>query len=436
MIRKVHLNNKIAKIRMKMAILNSKKIFLSSALALFLTACGGKPAGSEYADAKSDAGIHQIYDGGKGKKKDKDAGDAQDYKDSGYRDSSADLGSPDTPLIPDASTPDFSIIPDAPPQDIFIPPDTSPIPDLAVIADAHLPSPDLDADLGSDLGPDMAPDLGIDLGVDAGSPFEQNLALLKEKLQTLLWVSYAPTNFDPTRGIYPGTGSLETDLTLLYNTGFRGIITYGAESTLEDIPRIAKEVGFEGVIMGLWLPNALQMGNGINQREHVEGYCLGNENLDRSYSLEQLTSAMEELRAETDKPVSTTEELNDYLLGVSREELMAASDWVFPNVHPFWSGVREGEAAAQWTINRYNQLRERVPADKVLMFKEVGLPTEGCPSCSEENQRNYYQVLNRSSILFSHFEAFDQPWKDWHPVEPHWGLFYSDRELKLVVGIF
>ncbi|MCP4424487.1 MAG: glycosyl hydrolase, partial [Chloroflexi bacterium] len=26
-----------------------------------------------------------------------------------------------------------------------------------------------------------------------------------------------------------------------------------------------------------------------------------------------------------------------------------------------------------------------------------------------------------------YFEAFDQPWKDTQPIEPHWGLFYNDR---------
>ncbi len=35
-------------------------------------------------------------------------------------------------------------------------------------------------------------------------------------------------------------------------------------------------------------------------------------------------------------------------------------------------------------------------------------------------------------MLFAYFEAFDQSWKDHLPIEPHWGLFASDRTPKPV----
>ncbi len=278
------------------------------------------------------------------------------------------------------------------------------------------------------------PDAIPDSGLRDNSIFGQNLSRLEEKLQALRWVSYAPTNFDPTRNIYPDNDSLEADLTLLYDTGFRGMVTYGAENSLENIPRLAQDIGFDGIIMGVWLPNALQMGNGISQSEYVDGYCLGNENLERSYSLEELTSAMEELRAETGKPVTTTEEWGDYL-GPLAEELIALGDWVFPNAHPYWAGLTNPAEAALWTDNRHNELREIIPSEKILAFKEVGLPSAGEPAVSEENQRDYYQLLGGSEILFSYFEAFDQPWKDWAPVEPYWGLFDEGRSPKLVVSL-
>ncbi len=280
-----------------------------------------------------------------------------------------------------------------------------------------------DKKMPADGVPDSAP--------DAGSTFERNLSLLEEKLMSLRWVSYAPTSFDPTKSAYPSAASIEADLILLYESGFCGIITYGAENSLENIPRLARNVGFDGVIMGVWLPNALQMGNGISQSEYVDGYCLGNENLERSYSLEELASAMEELREETGKPVTTTEEWGDYL-GPLAEGLIAQGDWVFPNAHPYWAGLTNPAEAALWTDNRYNEFREIIPSEKILAFKEVGLPSAGEPAVSEERQRDYYQLLGDSEILFSYFEAFDQPWKDWAPVEPHWGLFYADRSPKAV----
>jgi exo-beta-1,3-glucanase (GH17 family) len=52
---------------------------------------------------------------------------------------------------------------------------------------------------------------------------------------------------------------------------------------------------------------------------------------------------------------------------------------------------------------------------------------------SEANQVAYYRLLNDTPVVYVRFEAFDQPWKNWAPVEPYWGLFHSDRSPKQVV---
>lgn len=267
------------------------------------------------------------------------------------------------------------------------------------------------------------------------TPFEQNLSRLEEKLRTVRWVSYAPTDFNPPGGLYPSSASIEEDLRVLYLHGFRGIITYGSDNSLQYVPSLAKRAGFESVIMGVWLPESRQLAPAEAEQEFVEGYCVGNENLDISYSLEELVQAIRQLRRETNKPVTTTEQWADYF-GEQAEQLIALSDFIFPNTHPYWAGITAPAAAVQWTIERYQDFMASVSPEKVFLFKEVGLPSAGCGACSEENQRDYYRLLRESATIFSYFEAFDQPWKNWASVEPHWGLFTADRTPKAVATLF
>lgn len=86
------------------------------------------------------------------------------------------------------------------------------------------------------------------------------------KIDSLKWITYAPTNFNPLKKIYPSGESIAQDLKLLFDAGFNAVITYGSQETLADIPRIAREAGFQGVIMGIWdfkdqkeLDNAIAM---------------------------------------------------------------------------------------------------------------------------------------------------------------------------------
>src|SRR5205823_9481233 len=40
----------------------------------------------------------------------------------------------------------------------------------------------------------------------------------------------------------------------------------------------------------------------------------------------------------------------------------------------------------------------------------------------------------QTDVRFVYFEAFDQPWKTHLPVEPHWGIFRSDRTPKVLAS--
>ncbi len=249
---------------------------------------------------------------------------------------------------------------------------------------------------------------------------------LKKKFNELRWVCYAPTNFNPDIGRFPSESSIREDLQTLYNYGFRGIVTYGADGTLSQVPRIAKEVGLQGVIMGIWdINRELEFQNAIAASPYVDGYCVGNEGLYTRYNLDQLEQSLNRYRAATGKPVSTAEQMEKY-----NPRLFNIGDWAFPNVHPWWHGVRDPINALNWTVKQFLNLQES-SGGKYVIIKELGFPTGGDQAASEENQATYYRTLQSSGINFFYFEAFDGPWKTWAPVEPHWGLFQSNRSPKL-----
>jgi len=253
------------------------------------------------------------------------------------------------------------------------------------------------------------------------------------QLFSLCWVAYSPTNFDPDQEMYPSEESIQQDLEVLHASGFTGLVTYGANETLGSaVPRLAQEMGFRGLIMGIWDPTSQA------EREQAvaaagyavtEGYVMGNEGLGERYDLSTLQSAMDELRQATGKPVATTEEIGDY----SDPTLLTLGDWVFPNAHPFYAGLIDPDEAVTWTERIFADLRKRT--DRPVMFKEVGLPTGGDPRgrLNEALQAEYYRQLRETDVQFVYFESFDQPWKKEPSVEPFWGLFRADRTPKEAV---
>src|SRR5262249_2574962 len=71
------------------------------------------------------------------------------------------------------------------------------------------------------------------------------------------WIDYAPS-YDSTTDPYnskPSDAHITADLNALYNEGWRGLVTYTILGTYGDIPKIAKSVGFQWVIAGVYDPN-------------------------------------------------------------------------------------------------------------------------------------------------------------------------------------
>jgi exo-beta-1,3-glucanase (GH17 family) len=249
-------------------------------------------------------------------------------------------------------------------------------------------------------------------------------------VRQVVWVTYAPTTANPVQRIEPTVESMQKDLAVLRRAGFTGLVTYSCSGLQgQKLPELAQQQDFEGLILGIWNPASqkeIAAAIAASGNPFVLGYCVGNEGLPDRYKMEQLSAVIQSLRTLTGKPVSTTEQIEDY----DDKALLELGDWVFPNVHPYFHRKLDPATAVEWTRQAYNNLKKRT--DRFILFKEVGLPTAGDPQTSETAQEMYYLALKKTDVPFVYFEAFDQSWKTHLPIEPHWGIFRSDRTPKLL----
>ena len=254
-----------------------------------------------------------------------------------------------------------------------------------------------------------------------------------EKVSDIVWVAYSHPSA-PNIGRDATPEEVIADLTLLREAGFNGLVTYASTGIMgRELPELAQKAGFQGLIMGIWDPDSqeeYEAAVNAAQNDVVLGYCIGNEgfNWPRRYTMSKLSASIQKLRQATGKPVTTTEEIDDYY----NEKLIQLGDWIFPNAHPYFHDQTEPDAALRWTTGVYHELKKRT--DRFVWLKEVGLPTAGDDGAklSEESQKQYYVELAKTDIHFVYFEAFDQPRRTSLPIESHWGIFNSDRTPKLL----
>lgn len=252
-------------------------------------------------------------------------------------------------------------------------------------------------------------------------------------------IAYQPRGFSPGSEFAKSASTQITqELQQLHALGFQSLVTYGSRGAMGFIPQVAREQGFAGtVIMGIWeIDSDEEWDNAVAQREFVDGYCLGNEGLFfLRYTVHELEERMVKLRQVTGKPVTTGEPIDSYLEGPYREWLLAHSDWLFPNTHPFWGGKTHFEEAVQWVVARSDYLE--VTTGKPFILKETGLPTLTSNPESEDMQKAFFNALQLTGVKFVYFEAFDQPWKheqfNQPEAEGHWGLYDAQGQPKKAI---
>ena len=224
--------------------------------------------------------------------------------------------------------------------------------------------------------------------------FSSARSVFYQKLSALCWVSYAPTHFNPKKGLYPSKETIREDLKVLYNSGFRGIVTYGSEKSLKNIPKIAKEEGFSGIIMGVWDPaSPEEFKNALDAVKYVDGYTIGHIGLNDRYSLVELKQSMKILRKNTKKPVSTTERIGEYFQ--EKNQLLRLGDWLFPDVSLYWEEERKPKEAYNWLVEQYLKLTSKT--DKPVLLKTVGFPSAGGPQMNQSLQAEFFRLILRNA---------------------------------------
>jgi exo-beta-1,3-glucanase (GH17 family) len=249
-------------------------------------------------------------------------------------------------------------------------------------------------------------------------------------------VAYQPRGYLPGSDNSLSRKQVIEDLRLLRKSGFRSLVTYGANGVMGFIPEIARNEGFDGmIVMGIWdIFSKDEWNNALKQAPYVSGYCLGNEGLGIRYSPDELAAKMDDLRRSSKLPVTTSEPIASYLGSPHRKWLLSHSDWLFPIAHPFWHSLFHPKRAVDWITMYHDYLT--ASTGKRVILKEAGMPTGPSTGLGEDTQLAFFHELESTEISFFYFEAFDQPWKgdtiEMNAIEAHWGLYYADGRPKKV----
>ena len=260
------------------------------------------------------------------------------------------------------------------------------------------------------------------------------------------WMGYTPRNFNPNIGQEPSEAQMRADLQQLYDDGWRKLYNYTLDGNLQHIPRIAKEVGFDTVLAGIFYFDDAQLqrekDNAVVQDQYIDGYIVGNEGLFFGrYNGNQLLDAVNFFEG-FGKPITTTEVGGAYLQVPS---LIDVGDFAYVNIQPWFNGSlnpADPASLAQAVRNEYVAIKALRP-DRLVVIKEAWWPTGGNPSATEANQTAFYQALanqtdaNGDPLLFSWGESYDQLWKSeqspFGTLGPDWGLYEENGAEKEIV---
>jgi exo-beta-1,3-glucanase (GH17 family) len=163
---------------------------------------------------------------------------------------------------------------------------------------------------------------------------------------------------------------------------------------------------------------------------------------DHLVPVESLAQYITKLQAAVKQPVTFCENYVPWLHQLKQvgEQL----DFISIHTYPVWE-YKTIEDALAYTVENYHQVAHSFP-DKQVVITEAGWATNsngrGIPPhhVNEEHQKTYIEQLQswaaEEGVLVYLFEAFDENWKGSDdPLEPekHWGLFYANRQPKLVM---
>jgi len=266
------------------------------------------------------------------------------------------------------------------------------------------------------------------------------------KLRTLKWIAYEPVEWDPEIPNNFNINNIRTELDILLKNNFDGLITFSSENKLSEIPRIAREVGFKGVIMGIIsIEDYNEIDNAIRASIYVDAFCVSHMFTDYKFGERELLKAIHLLKEETGLPITTSLSPNGYK---AFPRLTTAIDWLFPDIHCNWYRMATAKDIFNQTkfyINEVANLQIRYK-NKPVLLKMISFPSAEVKNASVEEQYRFFRLLVEyveSSMNFpervyaSYFSGFDLPWKTpesgWPPGERFLGFFDKERKAKIAI---
>jgi exo-beta-1,3-glucanase (GH17 family) len=261
------------------------------------------------------------------------------------------------------------------------------------------------------------------------------------------WVAYTPSQredgYNPNVGNDVSLSHLQADLQQLHDAGFRRLVTYTLDGNLGEAPRIAKQIGFEQVIAGVfWFDNAQLLREKtavVEQWPYYDALIVGNEGLsDGRYTRQELEEEVKSLRRLTGKPVATTEVGGQYLADPT---LLEVGDFTMVNIQPWFNAANDPNDPAAMAAAVAGEYQALLAArdEAFVVIKEAWWPTDGHAAATEANQSAFFAALVDSGVPFVWGEAYDQPWKTgegspFGTFGPTWGLFDSGGAAKQVMA--
>jgi exo-beta-1,3-glucanase (GH17 family) len=280
---------------------------------------------------------------------------------------------------------------------------------------------------------------------------------LPDLIQQTRFIAYTPRSFSIAGGKVTAAteAAIRKDLTLL-RPSFNGLITYSATSGLEAIPKIAHELAYRAVILGIWDPlSEIEINNVIHAAKKypalIAAVIIGNEGLyTKRYLPQDIQKAGQRIKKECPRLAITTSE--PFFLYFEKEyrQLFNSQDLLMPNVHPVFEKWFTATTPTTHGVDMVIQIAEKLKTTyhKPLLIKETGLPS----GPQEQGFSLQRQTLFWSELLkrfpfspnqsLACFEAFDAPWKPQemaatlpgnHASEAFWGFFTNDGKGKQVV---
>jgi len=270
------------------------------------------------------------------------------------------------------------------------------------------------------------------------------------------FISYTPRSFSLVGGqVTPATEiGIRKDLTLL-RPFFDGIITYSSDKGIEITPKIANELGYQAMIMGIWDPNSeseiTNLLAAVKQYPTlIAAVIVGNEGLySRRYQEEDVKKAIRRIHQECPALPTTTSEPFFLYFKPELSPFFHSHDLVMPNIHPVfekWFAPNSPTQGVEMVLQVAKQFKQTYP--QPLLIKETGMPSgQTDHGFSASRQALFWAELFRrfptsDQQSFSCFEAFDGPWKPAemsnnspgdHGNEAFWGFFTVTGQSKSVV---